>query len=70
MVKVISLSTDEMEDEFERDLLILCDWDYAALDSIDESVNGVEWLNGKTCKGNFIYKPTKGRIDYDKELIH
>lgn len=49
--------------QFERDLLILCDWDYDALNSIDESVDGVSWLRGKTA-GTFFQKNIKGVNDY------
>lgn len=49
--------------QFERDLLVLCDWDYEVVDSIDESVDGVSWLSGKTA-GTFFQKNIKGVNDY------
>ena len=36
---------------------------YTALDSIDESVDGVSWLSGKTA-GTFFQKNIKGVNDY------
>lgn len=55
--------------QYERDLLMLCNWDYDALESIDESLTGDYWLTGKLAKGNILYKPVNGRIDYDIELM-
>ena len=59
-----------LDAQFERDLLVLCDWDYDVLESIDESFDGEFWLNGKLSKGNMIYKPINGRIDYDMDVMY
>ena len=49
--------------QFERDLLILCDWDYEAISSIDETSNGLLFLNGKTASTLYRQNP-KGVNDY------
>lgn len=50
--------------KYERDLLVLCDWNYDALDSINEAFDGDSFLEGKLTEKNFIYNPPNGRIDY------
>jgi len=47
----------------ERDLLISCDWDYDALESIDETQSdGLKFIEGKKAKG-FHYKHPNGIND-------
>lgn len=48
--------------QFERDLLILCGWDYDALDSIDETSNGLKFLDIKK-PVTFFEKYPNGRND-------
>lgn len=50
--------------KYERDLLVLCGWDYDALASINEVFDDDRFLEGKLAKSNFIYNPPNGRIDY------
>lgn len=52
-----------LDAQFERDLLVLCDWDYEALDSIDESCDGDFWLTNKKASTLFKKNP-KGVNDY------
>lgn len=47
--------------QFERDLLMLYNWDYDALESFDE---GDEFLTGKANSNIRFYRPPNGRIDY------
>lgn len=55
---------NNLEDaQFERDFLILCDWDYEVMESLNETFDGESWIT-KFAKGNFIYKQPNGRIDY------
>ena len=56
--------------KFERDILLACNWDIELACEYDEREdNTTIWLDGKYAKGNPLYQPANGRIDYDKELI-
>ena len=50
--------------QFERDLLILIDWDYSNLEIIDDSINGDKFLEGTANTNIQFYRPPNGRIDY------
>ena len=53
--------------KYERDLLLLCDWDYEKVSTlIDE---GDSWLKNKMNTRVQFYKQPNGRIDYDKDLL-
>ena len=54
------------EAEHERELLRQCNWDYDALESIDDSIEGESFLDGKMSTKVLIYKPPNGRIDYGR----
>ena len=58
--------TNLTDAQFERDFLILSDWDYDIMESlIDESLDGEEYLTHKRTKGKvYFYKQPRGRIDY------
>ena len=47
-------------------LLRKCNWDYDALESIDDSIEGESFLDGKMSTKVLIYKPPNGRIDYGR----
>ena len=52
--------------QFERDLLVLCDWDYEKVATLFNE--GDEWLTGKKHTLVEFYKQPNGRIDYDKNI--
>ena len=48
-----NLKKINMDAQFERDLLILSDWDIDNLCEFDDSTNGEKWLDGKMMKCSF-----------------
>ncbi len=55
---------NNLEDaQFERDLLMLSNWDYDVMESFGESVGGECWVT-KFAKGSYFYRQPHGRIDY------
>ena len=48
--------------QFERDLLVLCDWDYENVVTLFNE--GDSWLEGKLNTTIQFYRPPNGRIDY------
>lgn len=50
--------------QFERDLLICCDWSYDVMESVDDAYDGKEFLTGVQANSISFYKAPKGRIDY------
>lgn len=50
--------------KFERDLLMVCDWDYDNLESVDDAFNGREFLKGIRVGSIPFYRQPNGRIDY------
>lgn len=53
--------------KYERDLLLLCDWDYEKLSTMINE--GDTWLKGKLNTRVQFYRQPHGRIDYDKDLL-
>lgn len=57
-----------LDAQYERDILMSCDWDIELACEFDERTDGDEWLTGKINMRNFIYRQPNGRIDYDKTI--
>lgn len=59
-------SFNRLEDaQFERDLLMCCNWDYDNLESVDDTImEGHKFLDGVKGFNVSFYKAPRGRIDY------
>lgn len=58
---------NNLEDaKYERDLLLLSDWDYERVATIFDE--GEDWLTGKKSTSIHYYRQPNGRIDYDHSM--